>query len=92
MRAGKYRQQIYPSPAGEAGKNKKSGINMTPEKKTTPKFNRFAKGSGSFECEDCGKLTRETGAGESQFRLCRDCIEKAERENARADSDDFQEE
>ena len=45
--------------------------------------NRFNKGSGTYVCEDCGKLTRETGNGESEFNQCKDCMEADQQENAK---------
>jgi hypothetical protein len=35
----------------------------------------FTKGAGSYTCYHCGKQTRETGEGESQFDLCASCYE-----------------
>ncbi len=34
---------------------------------------RFQKGSGAYRCQCCGKMTRETGDGESSVLLCCDC-------------------
>jgi len=34
----------------------------------------FKKRSGCYTCEDCGKLTRDTGAGECEERpICKKC-------------------
>jgi hypothetical protein len=51
----------------------------------TPKYNRFKKQSGVYTCVDCGKQTRETGAGESTFELCRNCLNRAELSNEHSD-------
>ena len=37
-------------------------------------MNRFAKHSGCFRCDLCGKMTRETGEGETDSRSCKDCM------------------
>lgn len=42
---------------------------------------KFQKGSGAYMCSDCGKLTRETGRGESQCGLCKTCLARAELQN-----------
>ena len=47
--------------------------------------NRFNQGSGKYECVDCGKLTRETGHGESDVDLCAYCMYHIQYENALAD-------
>lgn len=63
-------------------------------KRTTPaeisrrqhaKHDKFARGSGAYHCSDCGRLTRETGLGESQVELCRACYIADEQENSRQD-------
>jgi hypothetical protein len=41
----------------------------------------FEKGSGAYVCRVCGKLTRETGYGESSIRLCLKCYDEAGEEN-----------
>ena len=46
---------------------------------------KFKKGSGAYRCCECGKLTRETGNGESQFGLCLNCKNEAELENEHSD-------
>lgn len=44
---------------------------------------KFAKGSGCYQCEECGKLTRSTGRGDNEkVKLCAECYEQAEQENA----------
>lgn len=53
------------------------------------KFNRFAPGSGSYVCKCCGKLTRETGEGESDVELCRACYVEAGEENFHMDHHDM---
>ena len=45
----------------------------------------FQRGSGCYNCNSCGKRTRETGLGESQVELCRDCLESSELENSISD-------
>lgn len=45
----------------------------------------FQKGSGQYQCIECGKQTRETGEGESQSRLCLRCWNKAGDDNAVSD-------
>lgn len=37
---------------------------------------RFAKGSGVYQCMGCGRSTRETGGGEADLGLCRQCLEQ----------------
>ena len=39
----------------------------------------------TYKCGNCGKLTRETGRGESQFMLCANCMEGEEYSNAHYD-------
>jgi hypothetical protein len=48
---------------------------------------RFKRGTGTYTCEDCGKLTRDTGLGEAGCRLCAYCFEKASAENGLADAE-----
>lgn len=38
---------------------------------------KFRKGSGTYKCQSCGKMTRETGHGESDCELCVYCYEVA---------------
>jgi len=45
----------------------------------------FKTGSGQYQCWNCGKETRDTGAGEGALGLCRACQRQMEEENARAD-------
>lgn len=47
---------------------------------------RFTKGTGVYNCEECGKRTRDTGIGEAGVGLCATCYRAAEQANA--DSDD----
>lgn len=49
------------------------------------KANRFGRGSGCYQCKECGKSTRETGRSESSVGLCAACYEDAEAENAHYD-------
>lgn len=52
-----------------------------------PKDNRrFARGSGTYKCGSCGKLTRETGEGESGCGLCLLCYERSSCENSLSDN------
>lgn len=46
---------------------------------------RFNKGSAAYRCQNCGKLTRETGSGESDNRLCLKCYDEAGEENYHLD-------
>jgi hypothetical protein len=44
---------------------------------------KFSKGSGCYECEECGKLTRSTGRGDNEkLGLCVSCYELNEKENS----------
>ena len=45
-------------------------------------IDKFQKGSSTYKCTSCGKRTRDTGAGEAQFKLCRSCYLDQEYENA----------
>ena len=47
---------------------------------------RMQAGSGIYECESCGKKTRETGDGESQGGMCVTCWEESGLENEHSDS------
>ena len=47
--------------------------------------NRFNKGSGTYKCQCCGKLTRETGDGESDYELCAKCNFEGLMENSISD-------
>jgi hypothetical protein len=49
------------------------------------KNDRFQRGSGVYTCGNCGKQTRETGAGESSVEMCRDCYVKGGIENQHTD-------
>ncbi len=49
------------------------------------KNDKFKKGSGAYTCGDCGKLTRETGHGESDCELCAFCFLSAMLENGYSD-------
>ena len=48
----------------------------------------FKKGSGCFTCQDCGKLTRNTGYSHSNMddEFCIDCIKEGEAQNHRSDT------
>lgn len=43
--------------------------------KSAKKDNRRFGRSGAYKCSDCGKLTRETGGGESALMMCKTCHE-----------------
>lgn len=45
----------------------------------------FRRGSGSFRCESCDRITRQTGAQSNDSRLCPDCFELAGNENRLSD-------
>jgi hypothetical protein len=49
------------------------------------RVSRFQQGSTTYTCRSCGKLTRETGAGESDFELCLRCDDAALMENSHLD-------
>ena len=49
---------------------------------------RFRRGSGCFECEMCGRETRETGDGNAHLGFCPQCRAAAEIENAICDEGD----
>ena len=42
----------------------------------------FKTGSGCYVCADCGKRTRDTGAGEGDVGLCAECYEFGGLDNA----------
>lgn len=35
---------------------------------------KFQNRSSTYKCEDCGKLTRDTGEGEKEVGLCQFCF------------------
>jgi hypothetical protein len=48
--------------------------------------NKFSKKhGGTYTCRACGKLTRETGYGESGCGLCRKCYDEGGLENEHSD-------
>ena len=49
---------------------------------------QFESGSGCYRCLECGKMTRETGGGESNGELCARCWERAGEENHHSDNHD----
>ena len=49
------------------------------------KHNRFLYGSGAFNCDACGKLTRDTGHNEADHRFCKNCLFNMYVENAESD-------
>ena len=46
---------------------------------------KFQQGSGAYTCLCCGKLTRETGLGESGSEVCAYCFEVGGLENSYSD-------
>jgi hypothetical protein len=49
--------------------------------------NRFAKGTGCYKCECCGKLTRSTGRGDNErLLLCAKCYDDGGMENEHSDT------
>lgn len=46
---------------------------------------RFQPRSGRYKCRSCGKMTRETGEGESDIELCLKCFNDAGDENEKND-------
>lgn len=52
------------------------------DKKVYNKFNEH----GAYKCSECGKLTRETGEGESDYSYCVGCFLEMQEENQRADN------
>jgi len=48
---------------------------------TQTENSRFQKGSGIFNCVDCGKLTRDTGENEGETKTCKVCLEIYSYEN-----------
>jgi hypothetical protein len=47
---------------------------------------RFARGSGCYRCEGCGRQTRSTGRGDNEnVRLCAECYDLAGIENEISD-------
>lgn len=50
------------------------------------RFRRNFAGKSTYKCESCGKLTRETGAGEEGCGLCAACFERAGWENHHNDN------
>ena len=55
-------------------------------KENKMKNNRFAKGSGVYVCQFCGRLTRKTGDG-ANVGSCELCYEIAGYENQMSDSE-----
>lgn len=60
-------------------------VQQKPVVKRTP-HNRFGRG-GCFTCEECGKLTRETGQQSVGMKMCAACIEHGEALNSHMDND-----
>ena len=49
---------------------------------------RFQKGSGTYKCESCGKLTRATGRGDNEHvRMCVHCYKVGGYVNAISDGE-----
>lgn len=40
---------------------------------------------GTVRCQDCGRLTRDTGLGEGDLQMCADCIQAQEWANGITD-------
>ena len=54
------------------------------------RYNRFARGSGVYKCEDCGRRTRKTPATAGHDgMLCEDCYELAGIYNVHQDGGDL---
>lgn len=53
---------------------------------------RFHRGSGCYKCQECGKMTRDTGHDEAGCQLCRKCYELSGLENSLNDGCITQEE
>lgn len=52
--------------------------------------NRFAKGSGVYECSCCGRRTRSTGRGDNENAgSCVECYDLAGEENSLSDNGEF---
>jgi len=47
--------------------------------------NRFQRGSGTFNCQQCGKKTRDVNGQNGQLGLCELCQAKTESGNALSD-------
>lgn len=53
---------------------------------------KFAKGSGAYKCECCGRLTRSTGRGDNEnVGNCAECYDLAGEQNSLSDSGSFYE-
>ncbi len=53
---------------------------------TTANFkSKFYRGSATYKCIVCGKLTRDTGRDERQAYMCAKCYEEAGLENEHSD-------
>lgn len=53
----------------------------------TSTSSRFARGSGQYACNCCGRQTRSTGRGDNeQVRLCAECFDLAGIENHLSDT------
>lgn len=49
------------------------------------RFTKTTQGSGTYKCDCCGKLTRETGSEESSCHLCKKCFDEINEENKISD-------
>jgi hypothetical protein len=49
---------------------------------------KFTAGHGTYKCDMCGKLTRDTGQGEGELELCLKCMVTCELENMISDGAD----
>ena len=51
---------------------------------------RFARGSGVYNCRICERATRSTGRGDNEHvQLCAECFDLAGEENSISDTGDF---
>jgi len=62
-------------------------MKATTTSKTTKRRSGFEKGTGCFNCVDCGKLTRSTGEQAVGSKLCVRCWDKAGDDNAVSDGE-----
>ncbi len=49
------------------------------------RVSKFQRGSGSYRCTSCRKMTRETGDSESSVEMCKQCYYEAGLENEHQD-------
>lgn len=52
--------------------------------------NRFTRGSGAYQCNCCGRITRSTGRGDNENAdMCAECYDLAGEENSLLDTGSF---